>query len=164
MAKLESYTFAVFFMILSIAAFSRNAFWKDEFAIWSDVVVKSPVNPRAHTSMGDVYGLRGDLSMAKDEYLNAIRLDPNYLYSYAPLAVIYGKIGELDTSIEIFLGYLKLLPDDYMARTGLGVAYVLKGRFEDAEHEFRLAIKLNPNYELAADNLKRLEKMRVKIR
>ena len=49
-----------------------------------------------------------------------------------------------------------LNPSDYSAHNNLGIVYEEKGRLKSAEKEYRLALKLNPEFKEARVNLHRL--------
>ena len=138
---------------LALASFWRNYPWKNDLKLWLDIAGKSPLKARPHTNVGISYDEAGDISAAEEEYLISIRLDPSYLYPYAPLAVIYGKRGDIDRATEILLWFTSEQPLDYKAHTGLGVAYMLKGRFKEARVELEEALRINPDYELAKERL-----------
>jgi len=138
---------------LALSSFWRNYQWENDLNLWSDIAGKSPLKARPHTNVGISHDQAGDISAAEEEYLISIRLDPSYLYPYAPLAVIYGKRGDIDRAMEILLWFTSEQPLDYKARAALGVAYMRKGRFKEARVELEEALRINPDYELAKDRL-----------
>lgn len=141
-------------IVLSASSFGRNGVWATRMGLWSDAVKKSSQKARPHTIVGLAYDEQGDMDKAEAEYYRAMRLEPDYLAPYAPLAGIYGKKGDVDTAIRILLWVMPRLPqEDPKTHTSLGVAYKIKGMLKEAASELKKAISLNPHYGIAHYNL-----------
>ena len=140
-------------LCISVLTLYRNGYWENDFTMAIDMVAKSPSKARTHTGVGIVLGLRGETDAALREYEIAMRLEPTFTPPYAPAAVIYGQRGDLLRAVEIFMWLIEFDPTDHKAHTGLGAALMLSGALKEAEAEFELALKFNPYYERARDNL-----------
>ncbi len=138
---------------LGVGAYHRNFVWKNEVALWEDVVRKSPDKARGHNNLGLAYYKKGRVEEAIQEYLTAIKLKPDYLEAHQNLGGTYAKQGRLDEAIQEYLTALKLQPNYPGAHNNLGLAYYNQGRPEEAIKEFTAALRLNPDFAEAHYNI-----------
>jgi tetratricopeptide (TPR) repeat protein len=129
---------------LGAATWARNLAWKDELALWSDVVSKSPGKARPHSDLGDALTALGRSDDATREYLEAIRLDPGYAKAHANLANILQAKGLLDDALHEYLEAIRLEPELAEAHKNLGNVYFTRGRIDDAIREQAEAVRLAP--------------------
>ncbi|MBI9073608.1 MAG: glycosyltransferase [Melioribacteraceae bacterium] len=61
--------------------------------------------------------------------------------------------NEVETAEQVYLRLLETDPQNKMAFTNLGVIEASKGNIENARKFFREALKIDPNFEIAKDNL-----------
>ena len=64
--------------------------------------------------------------------------------------------GEVSEKLFHYRRALRLCPDNPSFHNGLGELYLSMNRRNDAEYEFREALRLDPNYAIARDNLNSL--------
>jgi hypothetical protein len=67
---------AVAALALGVATHQRNRVYATELSFWSDVVVRSPGNSRAHNNLGMALAADCRLAEARAEWVTAFRLDP----------------------------------------------------------------------------------------
>lgn len=65
---------ALLAVVLAFAVASRNLAWRDEIALWNDVVAKSPGNARAHNNLGMAFAVACRPLAAAGEFEQAARL------------------------------------------------------------------------------------------
>jgi len=65
-------------VLLGLFTGVRNNDYRSEIALWEDAVKKSPLKARPHNNLGYAYFLEGRQKEAEKEYLEALRLDPDY--------------------------------------------------------------------------------------
>lgn len=99
-----------------------------------------------------------EILRARESFLRAIRLDPEYAAAHAALALAvltahgYGlmkaadALAEAAQAVERALALAPNLPD---ARTANATLSTVRGDYETAETEYRRAIELNPAFSLA---------------
>ncbi len=140
-------------IVLSIAAYQRNAVWQDEMSLWENVVRKSPQKARGHNNLGIAYYKEGLTDKAIEHYLIALKLNPDYAEIYNNIGLSYYNKGLTDMAIEHYLIALRIKPDYVEAHNNLGNAYKDKGLTAKAIEHYQIALKLNPDYAEAHMNM-----------
>jgi tetratricopeptide (TPR) repeat protein len=105
----------------------------------------------AHTFLGWTYSFMGNLDSAIDECKKAIDIDPDYGNPYNDIGsylIQQGNYGEAITWLEIALNS-KRYESYHYAHLNLGRAYELKGMWFEALDEYKKALEIEPNYEIA---------------
>lgn len=132
---------------------ARNAVWRDDYALFSDIVRQSPHSPFPHYMLGNAYAQRGQPANAATEFKTALGLKPDYAPVHHNLGMIYmGQKQFVEASAE-FETALKFKPDYANAYNHLGVAYAAQGRIQDAIQEYRKAIEIDSGSAEAHNNL-----------
>jgi tetratricopeptide (TPR) repeat protein len=88
----------------------------------------------------------GDLSAAKDQLIDALRLAPDDAWSYVVLGNIFTREQDWDSAIRFFTKALDLKPGDPYALNGLGAATAKSGDEASAMRHFEAAIEANPHF------------------
>ena len=134
-------------IILSLTAHERNMIWRNEVALWEDVVKKSPYKVRPHINLGLAYEKQGRVDDAVREYQAAVKHEPDYAGAHNNLGATYYKQGRFADAIKEYQMAIKLNPDYTVAHYNLGLAYEKQGRLDDAVREYQeAAIKGDPNH------------------
>lgn len=105
----------------------------------------------AYTYLGWTYSFQGELDKAILECKNAIDIDPDFGNPYNDIGsylIQQGKIDEAITWLELAIKS-KRYDTKQFAHLNLGRAYELKGLWYEALNEYKIAIGLDPEYELA---------------
>jgi tetratricopeptide (TPR) repeat protein len=144
--------FSAIVAVLCLATLARNAVWQSELSLWTDVVRKSPRNPRAYNNIGYFYLGQGRTDEALRYFHTATRLSPYYADAQDNAGVALYEKGLYDAAIGQFMKAVSLMPDVADFHHNLGLAYVQKGLPDDALAEFETALKLSPDsYEIYND-------------
>jgi tetratricopeptide (TPR) repeat protein len=93
------------------------------------------------------------LSMAHQESVKAVRLDPNLSEAHRALGLSYSGQNQLDRAIEAYKEAIRLNPDSARAHESLGFAYFTQGRYDRAIAEYKEAVKLDPDDATFHNNL-----------
>lgn len=93
-----------------------------------------------------IKGTRTDLDNAVDNYIDAIKYNPNIAEAYYRLATLLWDKGEINltSAIEQCKSAINLSPQNSNARIYAGFFLELAKKYDEAEKEFKEAIKLNP--------------------
>lgn len=90
---------------------------------------------------------------AKNCFLKAIHLDPNFDIAYNNLAAVHYELGEYDSAMDLYQQALCLNPTYPLTYNNLGLIYMRTGELSEAISHFRKAIDINSSYVTAHYNL-----------
>ena len=93
----------------------------------------------------------GDLSSAKDQLIDALRLAPDDAWSYVVLGNIFTREQDWDSAIRFFTKALDLKPGDAYALNGLGAASAKSGDEASAMRHFEQRLRpilTSPSHDL----------------
>ncbi len=80
-------------------------------------------------------------------------LDPNNSDIFLSLGDVYMSDGDIDNAIRAYCDSINIVNDDYRAYAKLGIALWEKDFLEEAIVAYSKAIDLNPDYDVAQNNL-----------
>jgi tetratricopeptide (TPR) repeat protein len=123
-------------------------------------------NAKAYNARGVVYHDRAaarnresDFDLAIADYTKAIELDKNYAGAYKNRAFAYRKKNDLESAIADYTKAIEIYPEFQDAYNGRGFAYSRRNKAGDRSRaiaDYRQALKLNSDHELAKQNLRAL--------
>lgn len=115
----------------------------------------------AHANLGDALTKQsGQMPEAIQHYEIALRIKPSLSWVHCNLALCLTQTpGRESDAIAHFKSALQLKPDFAEAHNGLAIVYVRQGQLDQARAEWEAALRLDPSYETARRNLRRLEQM-----
>ena len=143
--KISYVVFGILLVLFSVRTILRNADWKNQDTLWLATAKTSPSSPQNHNNLGDLYGRRGDLERAAQEFKRAIELKPNYADAYHNLANTYHQMGKDDLAIENYQKALSFGPHLWQSHQNLAAIYFNQEKYELALEELEKAIKVSPN-------------------
>lgn len=114
-------------------------------------------NSYIHYQIGYCNLLKGILKKAEEEFKESLRLFPDNFYSNYYLGELYLNKGDFALSIQYLKKAKELSSVDLPTIINLGVAYFKNHMYQCAQREWRAALSLEPNSELAKKNLAILE-------
>ena len=103
----------------------------------------------AFYNRGVAYRQKGQLDRAIEDYDQAIRLHPNYVFAYVNRGGIYAGKEQWDKALEDFNRAIQLNPNFADAFYSRGAVYRHKGEYDRAIKDYDQAIRFNPNYAAA---------------
>ena len=129
------------------AAYQRNFVWINDFALWSDIVKKSPDKDRPHVNIGNSYFKKGLLNQAIAHYKTAIEINPiqPYAKTYYNLGVVYEEKSMFNNAIGTYRRALSIKPDFLEALDNLGNIYLKMGRTDEAIEKYKMAMSIKPD-------------------
>ncbi len=135
----------------------------DELARRLEAVRADPNSADAHYNLAVVLADRGRRSEAVRQYSEAIRIDPGHAEAHGNLGVLLARANRLDEALIHFHQAILLKPDSPGVLTSMGGVQYLKGNFKEAVEKYTAALRVDPNFKPARDNLARLlQEMRAK--
>lgn len=147
MQKLKTISIILFTLVIAalmVRTIIRNADWKNQDTLWLAAAKTSPSSPQNHNNLGDLYGRRGDLEKAVEEFKKAIELKPNYGDAYHNLANTYQQMGRTDEAIKNYQEAIKFNPNLWQSYQNLAAIYFEQEKFELAAENMEKAIEVNP--------------------
>ena len=114
--------------------------------LFTQAVAANPALPVARRDLAMLHYELGDLSAAKDQLIDALRLAPDDAWSYVVLGNIFTREQDWDSAIRFFTKALDLKPGDAYALNGLGAASAKSGDEANAMRHFEAAIEANPHF------------------
>jgi protein O-mannosyl-transferase len=145
--------FTAVLVLFSAATYQRNAVWKDELTLWSDVVRKSPKKARGHYNLGISYAQLKRTDDAIAQYQIALKSKPDDADIHNNLGVALAAQGFLEQALIQHRIVLQLRPHDANAHNNMGIILKLLGRPEEAAKEYHAALDANPDFAQAHSNL-----------
>jgi predicted O-linked N-acetylglucosamine transferase (SPINDLY family) len=117
----------------------RNRDWRTHASVWRATVKVSPLSPKAHNNMGDVYSLEGNEEKAAAEFRRAIELKPDYADAYHNLALTYQRMGRLDEAVVNYEKAVLYNPRLWQSYQNLAVIYAQRGEAKKAREYWEKA-------------------------
>lgn len=132
--------------VLAGTAVARNAVWRDEVRLWSDVVRKSPDKARGHVNLGMAYGRRGEYRKSIEVLSRAISLDPDVSFAYYNRGVAYLLDREPDRAFDDLTRSIKLYPFSSKAYYQRARAAYDRSQRDAALDDLTQAVTLDPGF------------------
>ena len=144
-------TIVISLLIVSNTALAhqRNKIWKDEYTLWSDVVLKSPKKVRGYINLGYAYGNMKKWDEAIANFNKVNELAPNkHAAAYYNLGIAYWAIEEKDKAKANYSTAIKLDSNYVDAYQGRGVCYHYLNEYDKALADYSKAISISPKPDL----------------
>jgi len=106
-----------------------------------------------HNNLGNSYFKERRFNAAEQSYLEALELDPEYLFSLNNLVLTLYHAGDSQEARKLIEEAKKSFPDVSFLRTTDGYLRFLEGDRKGALQSFREAIEINPDSPAALNNL-----------
>ena len=88
----------------------RNDDYANGVTIWVQSVARYPDNPRAHINLGNAYVNAGQLRSGADQFIIALRLDPNLSEAHNNLGVAEAGLGETAQAEADYRAAMRISP------------------------------------------------------
>lgn len=154
-------TIVVVLLLGSLATLSwrHQGDFSDRETLWRRTLEKNDDAWMAHNNLGNMLQARGDVDEAIDRYRRALQLKPDFTDAHHNLALMLREKGRLSDAIRHFRLELEFYTPDHAPRFSaeahheLGRTFAKQGRLSDAVAQYRSALKINPDYAAALNNL-----------
>ena len=137
---------------LSLCTYLRNADWRDEITLWTDVVSKNPTEARGFLARADAYAKNDNPDLALNDYAKAIELDAQYPNSFLNRGKFYLKQGNLQLAVRDMTQALELDSEFQRAYINRADVYTRLRKFDQAVADYSEAIELAPDLAAAFNN------------
>lgn len=136
----------VFVIIITANAYGvseRNEVWHDEESLWSDVIVKSPLNGRGLMNFGLAEMGKGNYAVAKDYFKRAQVFVPTYNVLYLNMAVADANLHETTEAEDDFKNAIAFGPDDFNSYLQYARYLNVNGKAAEAQPYAAQAMHIN---------------------
>lgn len=120
-------------------------YWLNSETLFRHALKVTKNNYVAHNNLGAALNEEGQLDQARQQYLETIRLKPNFVEAYANLGGIYDDEGQIDEAIGAYREAIHLRPEIPAFHHALGFDLSKAGRTDEAIFELQEALRLDPN-------------------
>ena len=139
--------------INSALTVKRNALWADPFALWSDVVEKSPNKARGYHNLGFLLAEKGRLDEALPYFEKAIAIRPGLWIAYDNVGTLLIEAGRAEEALPYFKKAIELKRDFVPGYNKLANALISMERFSEAQGYLEEALTIDPRSYSALSNL-----------
>ena len=130
--------------LFSLLAFQRNKVWKDEIALWSDVIAKSPNKARAYNNRAKAYSVARQFNLALPDYARAVEIFPRYTDAYKNRGLLFAEIGDWNKALADADKTVELSPGDAVAHLTRGLVYYNLRQLDKAVADYDRCIAIDP--------------------
>ncbi len=128
-------------------------------AEYEKVLKASPQNAELMNDVGYIHWRKGNGGEAEKWFRQALALQPSLKRAQINLGLALGQQGKFDESLAAF----RVVLPEAESRCNLAFIHLQQGRVAEARQEYRMALALNPQLQLAKDRLADLERVEMKI-
>jgi tetratricopeptide (TPR) repeat protein len=133
-------------VVLSFLTWHQVSTWKDSRTLFEQAIAVTRDNHVAHTHLGTVLNVAGDLPGAEAQYREALRIEPDYADAHSALGIVFGKRGDLSQAARHFEQAVAAAPRHADAHYNLGLVLRSRGDLDGAQTRFREALRLRPGF------------------
>ncbi|MDP3093545.1 MAG: tetratricopeptide repeat protein [bacterium] len=131
-------------IFLLIRTIVRNNDWQNQDSLWLAAAKTSPSSSQNHNNLGDLYGRKGDLEKAVQEFKLAIELNPRYADAFHNLANTYQLMGKEELAVENYKKAVEFNPYLWQSYQNLALIYFQQKDLVQASQYLEKAIEVNP--------------------
>ncbi|MCX6797809.1 MAG: tetratricopeptide repeat protein [Candidatus Falkowbacteria bacterium] len=136
----------VLIFIFIVLTLNQSHIFRDRFAFWSGAVNMSPHSAFAHSNLGAMYYLSGDLPGAINQYQDALFLNNQEPMAHNNLGLVYLDQKKYPAAEKEFNLELAYNPNYDKALFNLGRLYYLQKRYLEAAYYWQATLVVNPAY------------------
>lgn len=135
-------------LIEAALASRRGEFAKSE-GLYRQVTTAAPGDWRAYMSLAQQLSSQNKFAEAIEVLNKAVAINPNAGPVYNSLGYAHLAQGETGPAVEALKRYASMNPSEPNPHDSLGEALIASGDFEQAEAEFKKALELSPQFDVA---------------
>ena len=124
---------------------NRHEFDKAE-KLLKDIISDCPLHVDAHRVYAQLAMERGDLDLAFDRNIEALRIDPTNLFALLLMGNICTRSNKIALADDYYAKVIEFHPDDVMAQNNLAANYLKRKDFDKAIDMFKRILEKNDDY------------------
>ncbi len=118
--------------------------YRAAFAEFEEAQYEMADTPGAQLNLGAAYAGQGNVSLAEERYVAAIRLQPSFLPARMNLATLYNQRGRNAEAEELLRESVRIAPQEGEVHYSLGLLLAEEQRMEEAAASLQQAAQLLP--------------------
>ncbi len=122
-------------------------------ALIETLTIEFPGSPQLFNATGNAYRESGDETLARDYYVKALQLQPDYAEAHYNLGCILRQWNKLDDALICFKNALKFDPENLSAMVDYGETLQIMGLCDEAESVLKNSLSVDPVCTIVWDNL-----------
>lgn len=139
-------------ILLMVVAWKQVRYWQNSITLFEHTLEVTANNYLAHNALGVALG-NSRLDEAKEHYLKALRINPDYMEAHNNLGIALEMQGLRDEAISHFLEALRIKPNDMKAHYNLGNILLKQGQIDKAVKHYLKVLFIKADFEGAYNNL-----------
>ncbi|MEI7725574.1 MAG: tetratricopeptide repeat protein [bacterium] len=150
--------------LYSIKTLARNSEWKDQWALFSADIGRSPDSAHLRYYWGltlrdrakeqsDPQEYRKIMQQAAEEFQKGLAIYPSYAECYHQLGLAWFRLGDNEKALENYYKSIALNPTEAVPYANMGIIYFQKGDYPKTLELYKKALSLDPHYADAYCNL-----------
>jgi protein O-mannosyl-transferase len=136
--------FGLVLLLLGGLTFQQTRVWHDGLTLWNRVLSLDPANPIACNNRGNMRRPKGDLSGARADYDEAIRLRPTYAEAYNNRGNLRQEQGDVTGALEDYAAAIRHDPSYVLTWHNRGNLHLTQGRWTNAIADYTQSLDLDP--------------------
>ena len=143
---------ALILVVLASLTSRQVAVWRDSETLWEHTLSVGQESNIAHNNLGDALAKSNRVDEALGHYLEAARIEPNYVAAHSNAGASLAYLGRLDEAISRYRAALAIEPDNAEVHYNCGVAFQQQQRWEEAIEHYEAALRIRPQFAAAHTN------------
>jgi tetratricopeptide (TPR) repeat protein len=131
--------------VLAATAAARTRVWRDDMALFSDMLRTSPHSALVHNNIGMALYQQQQIDPAVEHFRQALTIEPSYAMAHNNLAAALERRGERALAARPYERALDLAPGMVMAEQNYGHLQVELGRTEEGLSRLRALAASHPD-------------------
>lgn len=132
-------------LVFALLAVQRNSIWRDDIALWTDVISKSPFKSRPYNHRGMAYKRAGFVDLAIADFNRVIDLAPNDASGYLNRGNLFKLMAMNEEALSDYFVAIQLEPQNHDALAARSSIFRRLGQLDRAMSDLDSAIMLAPD-------------------
>lgn len=128
----------------------------EQIRLLSTLAEEFPDDPRIPQTLGVTYYNLERYDEAVAAMRQAVAIDDEFAGAYNMLGYAAMEAGDDDLAESAFRNYIRLAPNEANPHDSLGEFYMVRGRNDEAKQHFEMALEIDPDFTVSANNLARI--------
>jgi len=152
--KMIEYTvISVLVASMAVLGYYRNFVWKDDCTLWTDVIQKAPENGRAYSNLSVWYRKNARIEDSIQLIEKSMALLPDAIEPHINLGTCYLDLKMPEKALAEFETAVSLGFANPRAFTNMALACAMLGRLDQAIEACRQALRIDPGFVDAHNNI-----------